>query len=428
MKKTLMLLLLIAVVGFLGYRLLWNTKAVTRKNYHQIEIGMSEPRVRWILGRPNATVGAFRFIDGLATYESKEHPGGAAGLQTGTLEIFSAGYFLQESTDAGGGTVKISFKGQHRLWEDERGRGISVQLVNGRVRYKSYRGPLTDFPELADLDAAYEEKIEPANVTAVFQKMFTDPKGLFVCLVPDGWRVDAKRESIRPETRFVSGNATITVGVDPETFQTIEYNKRNLETRRQHGEHFQISEQMLDGKRILRYDQEEDGPYIGRRTVGFLSGGAWHEIEIHFTKRNQKEALLALFDTFLSHYKSAQPPMGHSVARVEQPVQSIATPQPLRTPAVPLPPAGSLGRPDRSQPTGVSPSRPPLLITPEDLQDLGPLEKLTVGGTTYENVRWTRVSPVEVFFFHRGGAASVPVQQLLPALKEQFNFEPTQPQ
>ncbi len=70
------------------------------------------------------------------------------------------------------------------------------------------------------------------------------------------------------------------------------------------------------------------------------------------------------------------------------------------------------------------PKPPPLLITPEDLQHLGPLEKLTVGGTTYENVRWTRVSPVEVFFFHRGGAASVPIVALMPALKQQYHFEP----
>jgi hypothetical protein len=104
-------------------------------------------------------------------------------------------------------------------------------------------------------------------------------------------------------------------------------------------------------------------------------------------------------------------------------------------PGMPLPPGMTAAPPAATRPVETNvvadltppappPKPPPPLLTAEDLQKLGPLEKLTVEGTTYQNVRWTRVSPREAFFFHSGGAASVSIPKLLPALKEQYHFEP----
>ena len=70
------------------------------------------------------------------------------------------------------------------------------------------------------------------------------------------------------------------------------------------------------------------------------------------------------------------------------------------------------------------PRRPPRPLTLEHLRKLGPLERLTVDGTTFEDVTWTRVSRSTVSFLHRSGASSIPIVELLPALKQQYHFEP----
>jgi hypothetical protein len=112
-------------------------------------------------------------------------------------------------------------------------------------------------------------------------------------------------------------------------------------------------------------------------------------------------------------------------------------PGPMMPPgfAMPMPPGGPTSPPVTMiapapvtnvvvTPPSPPPKPPPVLLTADDLRKLGPLEKLAVAGTTYKNVRWTRVSLTEAFFFHSGGAASVPIVKLLPALKEQYAFEP----
>ncbi len=112
---------------------------------------------------------------------------------------------------------------------------------------------------------------------------------------------------------------------------------------------------------------------------------------------------------------------------VARPPMPPGPPLPMLPPMPPpnvAPPAATakVVTPPKPPPAPVKPPSP--LLTAEDLQKLGPLKTLTVDGITYENVRWTRVSPWEAFFFHQGGAASVLITKLLPALKEQYHYAP----
>src|SRR5258707_1318150 len=49
---------------------------------------------------------------------------------------------------------------------------------------------------------------------------------------------------------------------------------------------------------------------------------------------------------------------------------------------------------------------------------------ITVDGSTYDNVRWGRVTLSTVTIFHRTGVATVPLAKLPPELQKQFGYDP----
>ena len=49
---------------------------------------------------------------------------------------------------------------------------------------------------------------------------------------------------------------------------------------------------------------------------------------------------------------------------------------------------------------------------------------ITIDGTTYENVRWGRVTPSSVTIFHRSGVATMPLWKLPPDLQNHFGYDP----
>jgi hypothetical protein len=49
---------------------------------------------------------------------------------------------------------------------------------------------------------------------------------------------------------------------------------------------------------------------------------------------------------------------------------------------------------------------------------------ITIDGTTYEDVRWGRLTPSTVTIYHRTGIATVPLASLPPDLQKQFGYDP----
>jgi hypothetical protein len=49
---------------------------------------------------------------------------------------------------------------------------------------------------------------------------------------------------------------------------------------------------------------------------------------------------------------------------------------------------------------------------------------ITIDGTTYEDVRWGRLTPTTVTIYHRTGIATVPLASLPPDLQKQFGYDP----
>lgn len=49
---------------------------------------------------------------------------------------------------------------------------------------------------------------------------------------------------------------------------------------------------------------------------------------------------------------------------------------------------------------------------------------LTIDGYTYENVRWTRVTPSAVTIFHKTGVATIPLEKLPVELQQRFGYDP----
>ena len=49
---------------------------------------------------------------------------------------------------------------------------------------------------------------------------------------------------------------------------------------------------------------------------------------------------------------------------------------------------------------------------------------VTIDGTTYEDVRWGRLTPATVTLYHRTGIATVPLASLPPELQKQFGYDP----
>ena len=49
---------------------------------------------------------------------------------------------------------------------------------------------------------------------------------------------------------------------------------------------------------------------------------------------------------------------------------------------------------------------------------------ITVDGTTYEEVRWQRVTPTTVTIFHKTGVATIPLDRLPTELQKRFGFNP----
>jgi len=48
---------------------------------------------------------------------------------------------------------------------------------------------------------------------------------------------------------------------------------------------------------------------------------------------------------------------------------------------------------------------------------------ITIDGTTYEEVRWGRVTPTTVTIFHKSGVATIPLWKLPPELQKQFGYD-----
>jgi hypothetical protein len=48
---------------------------------------------------------------------------------------------------------------------------------------------------------------------------------------------------------------------------------------------------------------------------------------------------------------------------------------------------------------------------------------ITIDGTTYEDVRWERVTPTTVTIFHKTGVATIPLEKLPPALQKRFGYD-----
>jgi hypothetical protein len=49
---------------------------------------------------------------------------------------------------------------------------------------------------------------------------------------------------------------------------------------------------------------------------------------------------------------------------------------------------------------------------------------ITIDGTTYEEVRWQRVTPSTVTIFHKTGVVSIPLEKLPPELQKRFGYDP----
>jgi hypothetical protein len=49
---------------------------------------------------------------------------------------------------------------------------------------------------------------------------------------------------------------------------------------------------------------------------------------------------------------------------------------------------------------------------------------ITIDGTTYQDVRWGRLTPSTVTIFHRTGIATMPLWKLPPDLQKQFGYDP----
>ncbi len=49
---------------------------------------------------------------------------------------------------------------------------------------------------------------------------------------------------------------------------------------------------------------------------------------------------------------------------------------------------------------------------------------ITIDGTTYEEVRWQRVTPTTVTIFHKTGVATIPLDKLPPELQKRFGYDP----
>ena len=49
---------------------------------------------------------------------------------------------------------------------------------------------------------------------------------------------------------------------------------------------------------------------------------------------------------------------------------------------------------------------------------------VTINGTTYQDVRWGRLTPTTVTLYHRTGIATMPLADLPPDLQKQFGYDP----
>jgi hypothetical protein len=49
---------------------------------------------------------------------------------------------------------------------------------------------------------------------------------------------------------------------------------------------------------------------------------------------------------------------------------------------------------------------------------------ITIDGTTYENVRWERITPTTVTVFHKTGVATILLAKLPPELQQRFGYDP----
>ncbi len=71
--------------------------------------------------------------------------------------------------------------------------------------------------------------------------------------------------------------------------------------------------------------------------------------------------------------------------------------------------------------SGLSASAPPAVSA----QITNPTpETLTIGDTTYENVRWGRQTPTTITIFHKSGVATIPLSQLPKDLQTRFGYDP----
>lgn len=66
----------------------------------------------------------------------------------------------------------------------------------------------------------------------------------------------------------------------------------------------------------------------------------------------------------------------------------------------------------------------PANAAPPGLTNPAAPTQITIDGTTYTDVRWGRVTPATVTFFHKTGVATIPLSKLPPELQKQFGYDP----
>ena len=62
--------------------------------------------------------------------------------------------------------------------------------------------------------------------------------------------------------------------------------------------------------------------------------------------------------------------------------------------------------------------------SPHDVTSNVASNSITIGGTTYEDFHWGRLTPGSVTIYHKVGIAKIPLAELPPELQKQFGYDP----
>ncbi len=160
------------------------------------------------------------------------------------------------------------------------------------------------------------------------QRTYADPKGRFVCAVPAGWRVEEDSADPRSKVALVMGNEEIRVIAQPAVLAELEEADRTaavqafhrtIEQTRAGGASGRLLEtrwREVRGVKALEVEVEVGAPrYFWMRQVRFRQGGADHTVALYVGSPEQREPLTALFESFLSSYRSPGQPASKLTAR-----------------------------------------------------------------------------------------------------------------